>query len=352
MRSIYQDVQDEPSRQYAKLMAAVVVCSYTEARWAQTRAAIKSVLDQEPPADEVILVVDHNEGLADHARHELPSVTVLESDGPPGLSGARNTGLKHAQQPVTVFLDDDAEARPGWLSSLLEPYRHAEVVATGGSVHPRWADRRPRWLPATFDWVIGCSYAGLPQAGGIVRNPIGANMSVRTQEALAAGAFDTRVGRVGAHPRGCEETELAIRLTRRRPGSVIHYVPDAAVDHHVPQDRLCLSYFLRRCWYEGQSKADVVELGGASAGLESERRHAAVVIPSAILKDMRMAASGDVSGLARSLAAAAGLTMTTAGYLTMRIRLALSHQVIRHEPDSWPASTLQTNLGSTDRPQE
>jgi hypothetical protein len=270
----------------------------------------------------VILVVDHNENLAKRARRELPLITVLESNGPPGLSGARNTGLRNAKQPVTVFLDDDAEARPGWLASLVEPYHCPNVVATGGSVYPRWPDHRPRWLPATFDWVVGCSYCGLPEAGGVIRNPIGANMSLRTQEALTAGGFNTRVGRVGNHPRGCEETELAIRLATDLPGSVVYYVPDAAVDHHVPPERLAVGYFLRRCWHEGRSKADIVELGGAAAGLSSERRHIAAVIPAAIMQDARAAISGEAAALARIVVAIGGLAVTASGYLTMRLRLA------------------------------
>jgi glycosyltransferase involved in cell wall biosynthesis len=301
----------------------VVICAYTEARWAQTRAALESVHAQSPCPEQIILVVDHNQDLANRARRELPWITVLESDGPRGLSGARNTGLRSTKWPVTVFLDDDAEARPGWLASLIEPYQQPDVVATGGSVYPRWPDRRPSWLPATFDWVVGCSYLGLPSGGGTIRNPIGANMSMRTQNALDAGAFDTGVGRVGSHPRGCEETELAIRLTIGRPGSVVYYAPEAAVDHHVSQERLGIGYFLRRCWHEGRSKADVVELAGTSAGLSSERRHAAAVIPRAILQDFRALRSGEFAASTRIVAAIGGLITTVAGYLTTRFSLTV-----------------------------
>jgi glucosyl-dolichyl phosphate glucuronosyltransferase len=322
LSTAYQGVSDHPLRRGGTLMVTVVICAYTEARWAQTRAALESVLAQSPGPEQLLLVVDHNHSLAERALRELPWLTVLESDGPPGLSGARNMGLRNAKWPVTAFLDDDAEARPGWLESLVEPYRNPDVIATGGSVHPSWPDRRPRWLPVTFDWVIGCSYVGLPAAGGTIRNPIGANMSIRTQEALAAGAFDAGVGRVGSHPRGCEETELAIRLTRSHPGSTVYYAPAAAVDHHISRDRLNASYFLRRCWHEGRSKADVVELSGASAGLKSERRHVAAVIPAAILRDIRAAVSGELAALGRAAAAVLGLTATVAGYLTLRFSLA------------------------------
>jgi hypothetical protein len=306
------------------LEVSVVVCAYTEQRWEQTRAALESVLSQHPAPVEVLLVVDHNTDLAARARRELTGVTVLESDGAPGLSGARNKGLRAATQPVAVFLDDDAQARLGWLASLVEPYRFpdVDVVATGGSVHPWWPGLRPQWLPPEFDWVVGCSYRGLPESVGPVRNPIGANMSLRTGLALEVGGFDAAMGRVGTRPRGCEETELAIRLTASRPGSAVFYVPAAAVDHHVGQERLKIGYFLRRCWHEGQSKATVVRLAGASAGLERERRQVAVVIPEALLRDLRDFATGEVAGFIRFTVILAGLGTATAGYLAGRVRLA------------------------------
>jgi GT2 family glycosyltransferase len=297
---------------------SVVICAYTERRWQQTRAALESVLRQEPPPAEVLLVVDHNAELAERARREFTSVSVLENAGAQGLSGARNTGLKAAAQLITVFLDDDAEARPGWLKHLVAPYSSPDVVATGGNVHPRWPVRRPPWLPAEFDWVVGCSYRGLPETTGPVRNPIGASMSMRTDLALEVGGFDESVGRVGANTRGCEETELSIRLTASSPGSAILYVPASAVDHHVAPERLAFGYFLRRCWHEGMSKADVVRLAGAAAGLQRERRQTAVVIPAAIIRELRSLATGHVTAGARIFATIAGLTAASAGYFSGR----------------------------------
>ncbi len=263
-------------------------------------------------------MVDHNADLAARARREFTSVSVLENAGTQGLSGGRNTGLKAATQPITAFLDDDAEARPGWLQDLVAPYSSPDVVATGGSVHPRWPATRPRWLPPEFDWVVGCSYRGLPETTGQVRNPIGASMSMRTDLALEVGGFDESVGGVGANTRGCEETELSIRLTASRAGSVILYVPAAAVDHHVPHERLTLRYFLRRCWHEGLSKADVVRLAGADAGLQRERRQTAVVIPAALIRELRSLATGHVSAAARIFMLVAGLTAASAAYFSGR----------------------------------
>src|SRR5215472_17384766 len=123
-----------PVSEANELPATVVICAYTMRRWDSIRAAVGSVLDQRPRPAQVLLVVDHNPDLARKARDEFPGIEVLDSDEPQGLSGARNAGLKAAKQPVTVFLDDDAQARPGWLASLVEPYEWGDIVATGGRV--------------------------------------------------------------------------------------------------------------------------------------------------------------------------------------------------------------------------
>jgi hypothetical protein len=309
----------------ALLEVSVVICAYTEQRWEQTRAAIQSVFDQHPEPAQVLLVVDHNPDLAARGRRELSRVTVLESADAPGLCGARNTGLRAATQPITAFLDDDAEARPGWLASLVRPYRDSSVVATGGSVYPRWPGLRPAWLPPAFDWVVGCSYLGLPDSVSPVRNPIGANMSLRTRLALEVGGFNTSVGQTGGNLQRCDETELAIRLTANRAKSVVLHVPAASVDHHVGEERTRFRYFLRRCWHEGLSKAIVVQLAGRSAGLDRERRHVAVVIPAALLWDLRTCVAGNPAAFMRIIAAIGGLAATSAGYLTGRARL-LEHR--------------------------
>jgi glucosyl-dolichyl phosphate glucuronosyltransferase len=340
-----EDVRDAPPLRPPgdeRLEVSVVICAHTELRWEQTRAAVESVIRQRPGPAQILLVIDHNADLAARARRELAGVSVLENDGAPGLSGARNTGLRAATQPITAFLDDDAEARPGWLASLIGPYSDPEVVGTGGNVHPWWPTLRPPWLPQVFDWVVGCSYRGLPDSVAPVRNPIGANMSLRTRPALEAGGFDASLGRSARGPRGCEETELAIRLTASRPKSVILYVPAAAVDHHVGQERLKFGYFLRRCWHEGLSKATVVRLAGSTAGLERERRHVAVVIPAALLYDLRCFVTGDLGAFTRMTSAIAGLAMTTAGYLT-----GYASQARRSRT---PSQTLAPRRSSDSRP--
>jgi hypothetical protein len=87
-------------------------------------------------------------------------------------------------------------------------------------------------------------------------------------------------------------------------------------------------YFLNRCWYEGLSKASVVQMAGVSLGLERERRQVAVVIPMALLGNLRRSVTGDVGAFMRVMAILAGLTSTTGGYLFGRMRIRRHHNAL------------------------
>ena len=294
--------------------ASVVVCAYTERRWDILREAIVAALAQRPAPSEVLVVVDHNDTLRERCEAELPpGVRVLANEGGRGLSGARNTGVRHAAHGVVVFLDDDAVPEEGWLRELLEPYDDPLVVGVGGKALPRWSTEPPGWLPAEFLWTVGCSYRGLPTSPAPVRTPIGANMSFR-RSVFDAGGFTEGIGRLGTTPLGCEETELSIRIRQSASRAVILYAPSALVRHLVPPERLTLAYFVSRCWAEGLSKALVSAQVGAEDALASERAYTLRTLPSGVLRGIQGAVRGDRWALARAAAIVAGLVVTSAGY--------------------------------------
>ena len=54
---------------------------------------------------------------------------------------------------------------------------------------PFWSANQPFWFPEEFNWVIGCTYRGMPTKNAPVRNLIGANMSVRKDVFTKVGGF-------------------------------------------------------------------------------------------------------------------------------------------------------------------
>ncbi|MCW3843496.1 glycosyltransferase family 2 protein [Micromonospora yasonensis] len=294
----------------------VVVCVYTERRWAQIVRAVRSVLAQDVPAAQVVVVVDHNPALLERVRAAFPELAVVPNTGPRGLSAARNTGLARATGEIVAFLDDDAEAQSDWLARLLPHYRDQRVLAVGGHAVPDWEEERPRWLPPEFDWVVGCSFTGQPTEVAPVRNVIGCNMSFRRSVLDRTTGFDPALGRVGRTPVGCEETELCIRIRQLEPDGVVLYEPGARVRHRVTVDRATWRYFRQRCFSEGRSKAVVARLVGVDAGLATERAYTRRTLPAGVRRGLRQVGAGDRAGLLRSGAIVAGLLVTAAGYLS------------------------------------
>jgi GT2 family glycosyltransferase len=299
--------------------ATVAICTYSQARWSSLLAATQSILAQLGSADELLVVIDHNDALYHQASSQFahtPKVRVVRNSAEPGLSGARNTAIAESSRDVIAFLDDDAVAGPDWLPAVLSVLALPDVVAVGTAALPVWPGGvRPRWFPPEFDWVVGCSYEGLPTSRAEVRNVFGGAMAFYRAIAAEAGGFSSSLGRVGAGPAGCEETELCIRIRQRHATARIVYVPDVHIDHLVTPARTRFSYFVRRCVGEGRSKARVSRLVGARDGLSSERAYVAVALPRGVARGLRRAIRGDLGGLGAAAAIAIGLVATTAAYV-------------------------------------
>ena len=239
-----------------ELSVSVVISAYTDERWDALCDAVASVQAQTRPAHQVIVSVDHNAALLERARTTWPdgSVVLVENNGARGLSGARNAGIAAATGDIVAFLDDDAAAEPDWLAKLAPVFDDPVVASAGGSLVPVWLEEQPGWFPEEFNWVVGCSYTGMPTATADVRNAIGANMAFRREALDAVGGFVSGIGRERGLPMGCEETEISIRVRQRAPGTRIVYEPSAQVRHLVPAGRGTWTYFFQRCWAEGRSR--------------------------------------------------------------------------------------------------
>ncbi len=296
--------------------ASVVICSHSEKRFELLGVTIRSVSQQTIKPAEVIVVVDHNLGLAAAVSKNFQDVKVVENANAPGLSGARNQGIAIALGEIVAFLDDDAEAAPDWLENLIRPYANEAVAGTGGFSRPQWQGTTPTWFPPEFYWVVGCSYKGLPDRTSDVRNVIGCSMSFRRSIFAEIGLFRVGLGREATGTAGGEETEICIRILQSNPTYKIVYVPESIVAHHVSEARARFSYFRDRCISEGRSKAKVVAQVGANDGLESERSYVLKTLPMGVARGFYVALrTFEVSGLARAASIVAGLVFTLYGYL-------------------------------------
>lgn len=300
------------------LSVTAVVCTHSLARWDDLVRSVDSLRRQTVLPAEVLVVVDHNADLLERVEDEIPGVRVLGNEGPKGLSGARNTAVAAALGDVVAFMDDDAHADIDWVERLVDAYRSDAVLAVGGAVLPSWETARPAWMAEEFDWVVGCTYRGLPEVRSPVRNLIGANMSFRRDVLLALDGFDSALGRQGDDGAGCEETELCIRALQHHAGGQIVFEPAARVWHRVPAERATWAYFVKRCRAEGRSKAGVAARTGAAQATASERAHLTRTLPVAVARNVVRTAHLDRDGLTGAASIVAGTALVGVEYLRGR----------------------------------
>ena len=236
------------------MKVSVIISTYSLERFNDVLDCINSLSRQTLLPYEVILVLDPVEELREFYVSRVPSHVKIVISEEKGLSNARNAGVRRAFGNVVAFIDDDAVADKDWLRILVKNYDDLDVLGVGGLVMPVWENGRPIWFPEELDWVVGCSYKGLPEHKSCVRNPIGCNMAFRKDVFEKVGYFKSDIGRQGKKLLGSEEAEFSTRMIGIIPNAKIIYDPSAIVHHNVPKSRAGFRYFMRRSFYEGVSK--------------------------------------------------------------------------------------------------
>jgi hypothetical protein len=179
-----------------------------------------------------------------------------------GLARARNAGLAAAAAGMVAVLDDDARPAPGWSGALLHASeRWSSAVAIGGPVVLEWGAVRPRWLvPALTRWFSAVDHGPTQRLLEPHEHPVGANLAVARDPAMAVGGFAPELGRVGTSLASEEEVDLLRRL--RATGGEVAWEPAAAVRHLVPPERMTRRWILRRAWAQGRSDTTAARLAG------------------------------------------------------------------------------------------
>ena len=216
---------------------SVVIC--TRDRPEQLEKCLRSLQSLSQPTQEIIVV---DNAPATEATKEvvakIPGVRyILEPR--PGLSAARNTGIRHSTGTIIAFTDDDVAVHPDWIRRIQQGFENPQVMAVTGLVLPGELETESQLTFQTghgnFSWgyrkrIFDQQFFESIQPLGVPvwRIGAGANMAFRRQIFEQVGNFDERLG---AGASGCsEDSEFWYRVLAE--GWLCRYEPTAVVFHY------------------------------------------------------------------------------------------------------------------------
>jgi len=216
---------------------SVIIC--TRNRPEQLERCLRSLQNLSHPPHEIIVV--DNAPSSDATQQlvaKIPEVKyVLEPR--PGLSVARNTGIRHSTGNIIAFTDDDTIVHPDWIARIAQSFTGDLVIAITGLILPAELENEAQLIfqkghtgfgwgyrPTTFDTQFFEEMK--PLAVPVWRIGAGANMAFRRELFEKIGYFDERLG---AGASGCsEDSEMWYRVLAE--GWFCRYEPTAVVYHY------------------------------------------------------------------------------------------------------------------------
>ncbi|MEZ0339743.1 glycosyltransferase family 2 protein [Mycobacterium sp. pV006] len=224
---------------------SVVVC--TRERPDQLADALQSLLALNYPQFEVV-VVDNAPRTDATARviEQAADDRVRRVEEPvPGLSTARNTGLRAARHDLVAYTDDDVYVDRHWLRALARGFARSPRVSCVSGLVPSGELRTA--AQGYFDQRVSWSGPLQPQLFTLDDPPAeeplfpfrvgrfgtGANFAVRRDRVLELGGFDEALG-AGTAAQGGEDLDLFFRVLTG--GDALATEPAAIVWHRHRSD--------------------------------------------------------------------------------------------------------------------
>lgn len=304
-----------PHRQRRKSMQVSIVVA-VRGNTGALHGLATAVRAQDYPAGdlELIVVDNHPAPVLPPGPYRLgPMPCRVVHERRPGLSRARNAGIRQASGEIVLITDPDARPEPDWAQRMAAALEATGAYCAGGKVVPYFTGGTaaevsadvlqlfvpPTWPQATTEltapyWAVGCNLA-------IRRSPL--------------PQFDTRLGVTGRRHLSCEDLEFTVRA--QRSGRLVVVVPDAVIHRAIhPADLMAVAVWGRALWH-GVSVARLLAIHPSADIYDSYRLRDALTPARLCSRTGRRGAVADVARVAglraeRLRLAMAGLSTHTA----------------------------------------
>jgi glycosyltransferase involved in cell wall biosynthesis len=226
------------------MISAIIV---TLNRMRMLERALESIARQDLPRESYELVVvdgGSTDGTLECVRrfgeaHMDIRLIVADASARSGIGHARNIGIRSSSGNVVAFLDDDCEAAPNWLSTLVGVYASRQDIR---SVGVKLSNAAPGSLLARYVYchhiyfmnTLHMHPSGMPEMARLFRLPGGGSFvagcgaghsSYRRDVFDEAGFFDERMSY-------SEDLEFNSRMRDHYGGDMMYYVDTTSVTHH------------------------------------------------------------------------------------------------------------------------
>jgi glycosyltransferase involved in cell wall biosynthesis len=247
------------------LTVSVVVC--TRNRPEKLAVCLASLVKCEPAPLEIIVVDNNPADRRTRAAVEAVAGVRYVPEEAPGLSRARNTGVRAARGDIIAFTDDDVQVSANWLVGLKAAFADPKIGCVTGLVLPSTLDNEGAFA-FEFDYGgFGNSFVPVNYDHRFLDVPwtmaaqvwdigAGANMAIRKAMIASIGDFDVRLG---AGACGCSEDSEFWHRTLHA-GWKCYYEPASIVFHEHRADRAALARQLR-AYIRGHVVALFVQYG-------------------------------------------------------------------------------------------
>ncbi|MEZ4221726.1 MAG: glycosyltransferase [Polyangiaceae bacterium] len=230
---------------------SIVLCTKNRSRLLVDALASLRDLRPTPGGVELVLVdngsTDDTKAVVQRFQLELPFAVRYVFETTPGLSAARNRGIREAEGEYVFFTDDDQLVDPDAVREHLRVAKKYGSRAQLGAIALKFVGTRPSWLRGRLVTVLG-ETADVPEGPADV-HLYGGNMFFERTLFRELSAFREDLGKGTAGY--SEDIEISQRL--RAMHVPIVYAPTARIYHVIDEDRASEAFFRRNSYEKGYS---------------------------------------------------------------------------------------------------